>query len=198
MGMFSILMGSYSGRTLFVRKTLVHTANGRKHVYIGMLFNNTTHGGIILTPNEEDEAKIKFIFYDFECRQDEQLMREEGFSPQGPCPTCPVDNCPHQSSTCQHCHQSWCGKCQHVPNYLVAQSVCPVCRSMRNPNVITVVLDALHVMQGTRKPNNLRNLLVKKVEATEGMSTPVELMGVFQTHIEWRMGEAKKQMKSPY
>ncbi|XP_041361018.1 uncharacterized protein LOC121377177 [Gigantopelta aegis] len=78
-------------------------------------------------PKEIKDAHTKLIFYDFECRQDELLQCQEGYLPSGVCLTCTGDNCSHQSR-CQHCHQSWCGKQQHVPNYLVAQTACEVCK----------------------------------------------------------------------
>ncbi|XP_041351271.1 uncharacterized protein LOC121370216 [Gigantopelta aegis] len=55
------------------------------------------------------------------------MTEQEGYLPSGVCLTCTGDNCSHQSR-CQHCQQSWCGKQQHVPNYLVAQTACEVCK----------------------------------------------------------------------
>ncbi len=87
------------------------------------------NGHLCYQPSKQlEDTKTKFMFYDFECRQDEQMECEEGYVPAGVCPTCTSDNCPHQSK-CQHCQQSWCGKYQHVPNYLVAQSACDVCKN---------------------------------------------------------------------
>ncbi|XP_041350680.1 uncharacterized protein LOC121369694 [Gigantopelta aegis] len=79
-------------------------------------------------PKEINDAHTKVIFYDFECRQDELLQCNEGYSPIEVCPTCPGNNCRHQAR-CQHCQQSWCGKHQHVPNYLVAQTSCEACKN---------------------------------------------------------------------
>ncbi|XP_041349362.1 uncharacterized protein LOC121368687 [Gigantopelta aegis] len=80
-------------------------------------------------PKEINDVHAKFIFYDFECCQDELLRCKDGYLPSGVCPTCPGDNCSHQSR-CQHCQQSWCGKQQHVPNYLVAQTACEACKHL--------------------------------------------------------------------
>ena len=71
----------------------------------------------------------KFIFYDFETRQDEIMECEEGyFSSKRRCRICndkiePCSSC----RTCVRCRQSWCGLYQHVVNFAVLQSACSSC-----------------------------------------------------------------------
>ncbi|XP_041361863.1 uncharacterized protein LOC121377830 [Gigantopelta aegis] len=78
-------------------------------------------------PKNIDATNTKKLFFDFECRQDEMMKCEEGYLPVGVCHTCREDTCSH-AKQCRHCHNSWCGKYQHLPNYLVAQSACPACK----------------------------------------------------------------------
>ncbi|XP_052814068.1 uncharacterized protein LOC128241135 [Mya arenaria] len=75
------------------------------------------------TPYKQNDSK--FIFFDFECTQDEVLECQEGYRPvecehsQPDCNTC---------LKCQNCKSSWCGKSTHRPNFVVAQTACDECK----------------------------------------------------------------------
>ena len=71
--------------------------------------------------NEEDlcqtkrsQKKTKYIFFDLECTQDNQLHCEEGYRSG-------VNN------HCVNCNTSWCGSMQHRPNLCVVHKVCSLC-----------------------------------------------------------------------
>ena len=80
------------------------------------------------TPPKED-FKPRFIFFDFECSQDERAECEEGYEPlrKENCKECQSQQVCKLCSKCQHCKTSWCGKSTHRPNFVVAQTVCPKC-----------------------------------------------------------------------
>ncbi|WAR15803.1 hypothetical protein MAR_030397 [Mya arenaria] len=59
-----------------------------------------------------------YIFFDFECTQDERLQCEQGYT-KG------------QNGKCGNCNKSWCGSFEHRPNFCVAQKVCGKC--LQNP-----------------------------------------------------------------
>ena len=70
----------------------------------------------------------KFIFYDFESRQDELEQCPDGYLRGEPCeshahsqPSC------RKCILCVHCKKSWCGKFKHIANFAVAQTVCSMC-----------------------------------------------------------------------
>ena len=70
----------------------------------------------------------KYIFYDFESRQDELEQCPAGYLKPEPCkshaqsqPSCA------KCSLCSHCGNTWCGKFKHIPNYAIAQTVCGLC-----------------------------------------------------------------------
>ena len=70
----------------------------------------------------------KYIFYDFESRQDELEQCPEGYLKPEPCKS----HAQSQSgcakcSLCSHCGNTWCGKFKHIPNYAIAQTVCGLC-----------------------------------------------------------------------
>jgi len=80
------------------------------------------------TPIEEEHIP-KFIFFYFECTQDDVLQCEEGYLTHK-IPSCQQckEGSPCKSCTlCQNCTNSWCGKMEHRPNLLVAHTVCPKC-----------------------------------------------------------------------
>jgi hypothetical protein len=69
------------------------------------------------TPSEKCKEKdecMSYIFFDFECTQDEILQCEEGYTEV-------------KNGKCGHCKKSWCGSNQHRPNLCVAQKVCGLC-----------------------------------------------------------------------
>ncbi len=71
----------------------------------------------------------KFIYFDFECSQDEVLVCEEGYKPLRitNCKDCQSQQVCTSHSKCQNCKTSWCGKATHRPNLVVAHTVCPQC-----------------------------------------------------------------------
>ena len=71
----------------------------------------------------------KFIFFNFECSQDEITVCNEGYVPNSKlnCKDCQPPEVCKSCSKCQNCKTSWCGKATHPPNFVVAHSVCPKC-----------------------------------------------------------------------
>ena len=57
---------------------------------------------------------LKYIFFDFECRQDDQIECEKGYRP-------------NNNNKCSNCCKSTCGSFAHVPNVCVVHKVCDVC-----------------------------------------------------------------------
>lgn len=80
--------------------------------------------------NTNESSSKKFIFYDFETRQDEIIQCEEGYdSSNTRCNICRNMHEPcNQCRTCVHCRQSWCGLNQHVVNLAVLQTSCSSCQ----------------------------------------------------------------------
>ncbi|KAK3104527.1 hypothetical protein FSP39_004180, partial [Pinctada imbricata] len=77
-----------------------------------------------------DESKIKFIFYDFETRQDERMTCEKGYSPSKPrCKKCvrKVTQC-DSCKVCKNCGENTCGLQQHEVNFAVLQTSCDFCK----------------------------------------------------------------------
>ena len=63
--------------------------------------------------DEVQNAKT-FIFFDFECTQDDLIEREQGYIPD-------------VFGKCSNCLKSTCGTYGHRPNLCVAQKVCTLC-----------------------------------------------------------------------
>ncbi|XP_053406937.1 uncharacterized protein LOC128559427 [Mercenaria mercenaria] len=63
---------------------------------------------------KEVENPKTFIFFDFECTQDDLLQYEKGYSPD-------------VYVKCQNCLKSSCGCYEHKSNLCVAQKVCTIC-----------------------------------------------------------------------
>ena len=61
------------------------------------------------------KKKQKYIFFDFECTQDQMMQCEKGFMRD------------ENSGKCCHCNESSCGTFKHVPNLCVAHKVCESC-----------------------------------------------------------------------
>ena len=57
---------------------------------------------------------IVYIFFDFECTQDDILECELGCSPD-------------EEGKCRNCRKSLCGSYKHEPNLYVAQRICSSC-----------------------------------------------------------------------
>jgi len=81
-----------------------------------------------LPPSKNSEPK--FVFFDFECTQDQIIQCEEGYVPIKN-PDCQI--CRREEATCstcircKNCFMSWCGKAEHRPNFVVAHTVCSRC-----------------------------------------------------------------------
>ncbi|WAR29495.1 ZN358-like protein [Mya arenaria] len=81
-----------------------------------------------MQPVKEDTSSCKlakkkdnltsYIFFDFECTQDEQLQCEGGFTKD-------------KNGKCGNCKKSWCGSFEHRPNLCIAHKVCEKC--LQNP-----------------------------------------------------------------
>jgi len=79
---------------------------------------------------ENIDSQPRFIFFDFECTQDDDIVQcAEGYVMQRNlnCEKCKDDAACSKCSLCIHCGRSWCGKFQHVPNLVVAHKVCQKC-----------------------------------------------------------------------
>ena len=63
---------------------------------------------------DEIENAKTFIFFDFECTQDDHVQCDEGYSPD-------------VFGKCCHCLKSDCGSYEHMPNFCVVQKVCTLC-----------------------------------------------------------------------
>ena len=64
--------------------------------------------------DNQRQATLKYIFFDFECTQDILLQCSEGFKPGA-------------DTKCINCKTSWCGSFEHKPNFCVAQRTCEKC-----------------------------------------------------------------------
>ena len=67
----------------------------------------------------KDHYISKFIFFDFECSQNESGIRGRV--------DCQSQHVFKSFSKCQNCKTSWCGKATHWPNFVMAHTVCPKC-----------------------------------------------------------------------
>jgi hypothetical protein len=77
-----------------------------------------------------DEKDPKYIFFDFECRQDDVTECRDGYTPPVACDGCRDEARCKDCDRCVHCRESWCGKQRHIPNYAVAHLCCPECLEM--------------------------------------------------------------------
>lgn len=67
------------------------------------------------TPSEKDQLKNqKYIFFDFECKQETVFQCPEGFSP-------------NEGNMCKNCKKKTCGALKHEPNLCIAHRVCEHC-----------------------------------------------------------------------
>lgn len=71
----------------------------------------------------------KFIFYDFETRQDSVIMCDIGHEPIRPdgCQNCHFEKLCPSCNRCKNCGDLVCGKNYHAPNLVVCQNVCDFC-----------------------------------------------------------------------
>lgn len=78
---------------------------------------------------DPESRNKKFIFYDFETRQDEIYHCSQGYQPRRlRCRHCAgsqnqCSNC----RQCQNCHDPSCGLLQHIINFVVMQTTCNQC-----------------------------------------------------------------------
>jgi hypothetical protein len=85
-------------------------------------------GHLCYLRSKEPEMKDpKYVFFDFECRQDDVTECREGYAPPAPCDGCLVDARCSTCDRCANCRESWCGKQRHIPNYVVAHQCCSEC-----------------------------------------------------------------------
>ncbi|XP_069109808.1 uncharacterized protein [Argopecten irradians] len=81
---------------------------------------------------EPKKSSSKFIFFDFECSQEDDVIQCEDHHAAERNPECPV--CKDMQIPCKecvkciHCRQSWCGKFRHTPNLVIAHTVCELCK----------------------------------------------------------------------
>ena len=77
----------------------------------------------------EERQKKKFIFYDFETRQDDLFQCDQGYTPSSiRCRECAKKERQCASCRlCQNCHDSSCGLQQHKVNFAVLQTSCHAC-----------------------------------------------------------------------
>ncbi|XP_062579153.1 uncharacterized protein LOC134241085 [Saccostrea cucullata] len=92
-----------------------------------------------VTVDEDDEQLKQWIFFDFECTQDDMIQCDGGYFPQISikCGNCHRKNChsnpceqgfvPRKITSCKNCNQSSCGSYRHVPNLCVVHKVCEEC-----------------------------------------------------------------------
>ncbi|MCW4344201.1 MAG: hypothetical protein N0E48_12745 [Candidatus Thiodiazotropha endolucinida] len=60
------------------------------------------------------ENPTSYIYFDFECRQDDQIQCEQGYESDA-------------QGKCSNCRKSTCGTYAHVPNLCVTQKICEKC-----------------------------------------------------------------------
>ena len=77
----------------------------------------------------KDKSSLKFIFFDFECNQDEISECTEGYvsSTIPTCQQCHPSQLCKTCSKCKNCGSSCCGKTVHRTNFVVAHTVCKKC-----------------------------------------------------------------------
>ena len=63
---------------------------------------------------DKDENAKTFIFFDFECSQDNLIQYEQGYNPD-------------LYGKCKNCLKANCGAYEHISNLCVAQKVCTLC-----------------------------------------------------------------------
>ena len=81
-------------------------------------------------PSDPEEANKRFIFWDFETRQDERMQCEKGYKPSKiRCRDCvgKTSQC-KKCRLCQNCDESSCGLHCHKVNFVVLQTSCWVCQ----------------------------------------------------------------------
>ena len=81
-------------------------------------------------PLEPKQTSGKFLYYDFECTQEEIIVCSAGYEPLDDpnCQTClNAETLCGTCSNCKNCSDRLCGKNMHSVNFVVAQTVCNAC-----------------------------------------------------------------------
>lgn len=73
---------------------------------------------------------FKYMMFDYECRQDSITQCETGYesSSQQMCSKCDKTYSCSACRLCSNCKDPTCGEKIHIPNFVVAQKVCNLCR----------------------------------------------------------------------
>lgn len=66
------------------------------------------------TKKTNKSSQVSYIFFDFECTQDDLLQCKEGYNVG-------------MKGRCRNCGKSWCDTYQHRPNLCVVHKVCELC-----------------------------------------------------------------------
>ena len=75
---------------------------------------------------KQKDVKYRYIFFDFECSQDERLECDQGYQLEST-HSAAQNNNTRQITLCQNCQQKSCGVFKHVPTHCIAQKVCENC-----------------------------------------------------------------------
>ena len=67
-----------------------------------------------ISEHQRKEKQTKYIFFDFECTQDQQHSCDHGYLPGA-------------NGICVNCNKSRCGSMEHSPNLCVVHKVCKLC-----------------------------------------------------------------------
>ena len=79
-------------------------------------------------PNYKNKQcnSLKYIYFDFECMQDNQMQCDKGYRP-------------NNNNKCSNCRKSTCGTFARVPNLCVAHKMCDAC--LDRPITLTSTCD---------------------------------------------------------
>ena len=90
----------------------------------------------------------QYIFFDFECTQDDRLQCDAGY-------------CPSASGSCR---KFWCGSFQHTPNLCVVQKVCNLCLEcpVTHDSICIACGKNERIFQGLRTTEDFCKLLFSK------------------------------------
>ncbi|XP_069108951.1 uncharacterized protein [Argopecten irradians] len=81
---------------------------------------------------EPKSPTTKYVFFDFECGQEDNILQchDKYASQRNPkCPACKGKIVPcNECAKCINCQKSWCGKYRHTPNLVIAHTACELCK----------------------------------------------------------------------
>lgn len=88
---------------------------------------------------KEKSNDLTYIFFDFECTQEDRIECDDGFRPN------------EENGKCTHCNKAVCGSFQHKPNLCVAHKVCQKCmlNEVKTNSTCTVCGQNEWVFRGT-------------------------------------------------